>query len=442
MIIGLQEMMTLDIMKEHMHLRTLLLSLLSIAALEAKPLSVQVSAPSAILINADTGAILYAKDIHRKSWPGSITKIATAMYVLEKKGDYLDEIVQASKKAVHVIHSSIRLAPGSKHAPYQLEHDGTMAGIKPGEAHSLHSLLYGLMLSSGNDAGNVIAEAVSGSVDRFCEELNSYLKQHGVLETQFVNPHGLHHDDHWTTAYDMAKMTRVAMKHPTFREIVKTTRYLTPQTNLQPAKYYVQHNRLLKQGALFYPKAIGVKTGYHSRAGFTMVGAATHEGRTLIAVVLKCQESSDRFRDVIKLFDAAFSEKKTARTLYARDSDTFTHRIPGATEALKAVLKDDAVLEYYPAEEPQFRAEIKWTVKDFPLSIGDCVGHLRCIDESGNVLMEKPIFAVYSVSRSVWSSLTTFCKSHKPLCLALFLGSQVLLLLVYFFKKHKKLGQG
>jgi D-alanyl-D-alanine carboxypeptidase (penicillin-binding protein 5/6) len=424
-----------------MNLRILFFALISSVSLYSKPLSVQVSAPIAILMNAETGAVLYAKDVHARCWPASTTKIATALYVLEKKGEYLDEIAHASKDALHSVHSYTRLAEGSKHPPYRLEHDGTMIWLKPGEKMSLTSLLHGLMLSSGNDAGNVLAEYVSGNIDRFCAELNLYLKQHGIHETQFVNPQGLHHNEHWTTAHDMAQITRLAMRHPFFRELVQTTRYLKPQTNLQPEQYFVQHNRLLKPGAHYYSKAIGVKTGYHARAGFTFVGAATHEGRTLIAAVFKCQESHDRYRDVIKLFDAAFAEKKICRTLYARESDLFTHRIRGTTGDLKAVLKEDAVLEYYPAEEPEFRAEIQWIAKDFPLKVGDHVGNLRCIDAKGNVLLQKPIFSTAAISKTWWAVCAHFCSTHKTLCIALFLGSQVVLLLYYFIKKHKKIVQ-
>lgn len=404
--------------------------------LHSKPLSVQVSAPSAIVMNAETGAILYAKEEHQRLFPASITKIATALYVLEKKGARLDEIVQASK---HALLSVPAYMQGSEHPPYRLTHDGTSMGLKPGETLPLISLIYGLMMMSGNDAGNVLAESISGNIDQFCKDLNLFLKEKGILETQFVNPHGLHHNNHWTTAYDMAQIARLAMQHAAFREIVKTARYLKPPTNLQPAQYFMQRNRLLKQGAYYYPKAIGIKTGYHSQAGFTCVGAATHEGRTLIAVVLKCQENTDRFRDVIKLFEAAFAEKKVARTLYAKESDLFTRSIKGATAELQAVLKEDAVLEYYPAEEPQFRAEIKWVMKDLPLQAGEFVGHLRCVDGKGNVLLEKPLFATCSISRTTWSQVVHFCSEHKAMCLALFLGSQVILLLMYYMKKHKKI---
>ncbi len=422
-----------------MVLRLIWAASLLVLSLYAKPLSVQLSSPHAILINADTGAILYEKECHQKAYPASITKIATALYVLEKKGEKLDEIAQASKNAVHLVHSSILDADPARFQPYQLTHDGTSMGLKEGEVVSLYMLLHGLMMCSGNDAGNVLAERLCGDINQFCRELNVFLKEHGILETQFVNPHGLHQENHWTTAYDMAQITRLALKHAAFREIVKTARYLKPQTNLQPEGYFYQRNKLLKPGPYYYSKAIGVKIGYHSRAGFTLVGAATHEGRTLIAVVLKCQPDGSAFRDQIKLFDAAFAEKKVSRMLYAQKSDLFTHRIKGASSDLKAVLKDDVVLEYFPAEEPKYHAEIKWMVKDFPIAAGDFVGHLRLVDEKENILLEKPIYAMNSVSQTVWAVISDFCWKHKALCLALFLGSQVLLLLIYYFKKHQKI---
>ncbi len=418
-----------------------MLLILIASSVDAKPLSIQVSAPSAILINAETGTILYEKNSHERRFPASITKIGTALYVLEKKGQQLNERAVASKHALHSVSDAIRFLPGSNHPPYQLIHDGTSFGLKVGERVALESLLYGLMLPSGNDAANVLAESVAGSIDRFCQEMDIFFKQHGILETHFVNPHGVHHPDHWTTAYDMAQMASLAMKHTVFREIVKSCKYLKPQTNLQDSQVFQQHNRLLKPGPFFYPKAIGIKTGYHSQAGFTLVGAATHEGRTLIAAILGCQESAHRYRDAMKLFDAAFSEKKVTRTLYARESDSFTYRIKGATDELKAVLKDDICLEYYPAEEPLFHAEIQWTIKSLPLAVGECVGCLRCVDEKGHLLIEKPIFAVNAISKTKWAHLGEFYRAHKPLCLAVFLGSQIVLLLIYFLKKHHKIVQ-
>src|SRR6185437_6437502 len=143
-----------------------------------------------------------------------------------------------------------------------------------GEEMPLKEYLYGMMVRSGNDAANVIAEYVSGSIPTFMQELNDYLKQIGCLNTTFCNPHGLHHPDHKTTAFDMALLTREAMKNPVFREIVSTVRHKRPKTNKRPAAVLVQTNRIIKSGTqYYYPKAIGVKTGYHSRAQNTLVAA-------------------------------------------------------------------------------------------------------------------------------------------------------------------------
>jgi D-alanyl-D-alanine carboxypeptidase (penicillin-binding protein 5/6) len=409
-----------------------------VSLLGAKPLKVEISAPAAILMNAETGTILYAKNIHEKQYPASITKIGTALYVLDKKGQNLNQLLEASTHALKTVPAYLRQAHGSKHPSHTLEHDGTAMGLRPGERLPLHSYLYGLLLSSGNDAANVLAEYTSGSIDQFVNELNQYLQSHGIQETHFSNPHGLHHHEHWTTAYDMALMTRLALKHETFREIVKTTRYQLPQSNKQPMRYLSQHNRLLKPGPYFYPKAIGVKTGYVAKAGHTMVGAAVHEGRTLIVVLFNCAESSHRFRDSIKLFEAAFKEKLLSRVLFAKESDSFTLAVRGAKVPLDAVLKEDLVLSYYPAEEPAFRAEIAWNPSKLPIKSQEIVGSLRLIGGEGQVLKELPLFAAHDVHQKWWSVIGSLFQNHRSLFLAMFLGGQIVLFLFYFLRKNQK----
>jgi serine-type D-Ala-D-Ala carboxypeptidase (penicillin-binding protein 5/6) len=407
--------------------------------LSARPLKVEVSAPSAILMNADTGAVLYAKNIHEKQHPASITKIATALYVLEKRGKELDHLLEVSSNALKTAPAHVRQAPNSIHPSHTLEPEGTMMRVQPGERLSLYSFLHGLMLCSGNDAANVLAENTSGSIERFVAELNQFLKNKGILETQFTNPHGLHHHEHWTTAYDMALMTKLALKHDTFREIVRAAKYDCPQSNKQPPRTIPQHNRLVKPGPYYYPKAIGVKTGYVAKAGHTFVGAATHEGRTLIAVLLNCDESQHRFRDSIKLFETAFKEKPVSRTLFAKESDRFTLPIKGAKFPLEAILKDDLRLAYFPAEEPAFRAEIVWNECKLPIKAHDRVGHLRLVAEGNQTLNELPVYAAHDVEQTWWSVVGDFCKKNKPLLLVFFLGGQVVLLLMYLVKKNQKI---
>jgi len=409
--------------------------LLCLTALGAKPLKIEVSAPSAILMNAETGAILYAKNPHERQYPASITKIATALYVLEKKGHQLDALLEASNHALKTIPAHLRQAADSKHPSHTLEHDGTMMRLMPGEKLPLYSMLHGLLLSSGNDAANVIAEYTSGSIEQFVKELNQYLLSHGIQETHFSNPHGLHHHEHWTTAYDMALMTRLALQHETFRQIVKTAKYECPESNKQSNRTISQHNKLVKPGPYFYPKAIGVKTGYVAKAGHTFVGAATHEGRTLIAVLLNCDESQHRFRDSIKLFEAAFKEKLLSRVLFAKESDHFTLQLKGAKAPLEAILKEDLVLSYYPAEEPAFRAEIAWNKCQFPIKAHETVGTLRLVADNGKFLKELPVFAAHDVKQAWWSVMGEICQNNKSLLLALFLGGQVVLLLFYFLRR-------
>lgn len=410
-------------------------------SLFGKPLKVEVATPSVILINAETGKVLYEKNCHERRYPASITKIVTAFYVLEKHGHELDRVAAATAHALMSVPGHIKQAPDTIHPPYRLEHDGTSMRLRVGEEHNLRTLLYGLMLPSGNDAANVIAEHLGGSIENFMQELNLYLNNHGLLESHFTNPHGLHHKDHWTTAYDMALMTQKALKHPLFREIVKSTKYLCPRSSLQPARELQQHNRLLRPGAYFYPKATGVKLGYHSKAAGTLVASAQHEGRELIAVLMGCTEKGRVFLDAKRLFEAAFAEKPIRRVLFTKEGDRFSHEVRGAGHLLKAVLKEDLVLEYFPAEESRLRAEIEWSKLKLPVQAGEIVGFLRLVEENGGVLKQLPLLATESLERKWWVAPFDFFKTHKSFFVAVFLTGQVVLLVFYFLKKSQKVGE-
>ncbi len=248
-----------------------------------------ITSPSAILINAETGAVLYEKNAHVPSFPASTTKIATALYALAKKGDCLGQVISATHEAVAAVSPAVRRT--KKHPPHRLEFGGSHMGLKVGEELTFHTLLHGLMVASANDAANLIGEYVSGSVPKFMEEVNLYLKRIGCNETIFFTPHGLPHAEHKTTAYDLARMTQVAMKHPVFREIVRTVRYTKKESNKQPETVLVQTNALLKPGSPHhYPKAIGVKTGYTVSAGHNLVAAAEDGSRSLIVVIMGCSD--------------------------------------------------------------------------------------------------------------------------------------------------------
>jgi serine-type D-Ala-D-Ala carboxypeptidase (penicillin-binding protein 5/6) len=403
------------------------------AAAEAIPLKIDVSAKAAILLNAETGAVLYEKNAHQLMYPASITKISTAMYAIEKKGHDLDVQVIASADAVTAVHPQVRRAAGSKHPPYRLEFGGSSMGIKVGEVLSFKALLYGLMLSSGNDAANVIAEHVSGSVGNFVKELDAYMKSKGCLHTAFYAPHGLPHPEHKTTAYDLALLAKEGMKMPLFREIVKTAVYTRPITNLQPQSLMHQHNALVKPGSKFYyPKAAGIKTGYTNQAGYTLIGAAEDETRKLVGVLLGCENLDQRYRDAITLFEAAFNEKKITRTLFSKDFDLFSTQIPGGKTPLQAALPNDLIVAYYPSEAETLHSKVHWEEKELPIRQEDVVGEVRIFSEQGRIVARQPLYAMSGVDPTLrcvlglrYKALKTVLSAHRSIPLS-FLGAALL----------------
>ncbi len=361
-----------------------------VGPLYAKPLQIDVHAKSAIMMNLDTGAILFEKNANSAAFPASITKIATALYVLEVMHADLAKIVTVSAE-------SIKMKPpkknGSSVPAYWLDIDGTRMGLVKGEEISIESLLHGLMLVSGNDAANVLAEAMTGSVPAFVNDLNQYLLSIGCRDTHFSNPHGLHHSEHKTTAYDMCLIARKAMGSPKFREIVSKLNYLKPATNKNSEEHLRQFNHLLRPGRFFYSNAIGIKTGYTSLAQNTLVAAAEHEGRILVAVLLGCEKRDDRYEDAKSLFEMAFAEQKIHRTFFS-GNEIYSRSIEGAANTLQALLTHELAIDYYPAEEPEnIKAQICWKISQRSIQKGAVVGEMRLIDAKGNTIQSQPLVA-------------------------------------------------
>lgn len=351
-------------------------------------LQVDVSAPSAILINAKTGVVLYEKNAHSRLYPASLTKIATALYALEEKKAKLDQLVTVSNEAIR-----IKPAKGKENVPsYWNEIDGTSMMLQRGETLPFDSLLYGMMRLSGNDAANAIAEHLAPSIPHFVEELNQYVARIGCTNTNFSNPHGLHHDEHYTSAYDMCLITQKALQNPKFRHIVSNDFYQKPATNKQAKAEVQQKNALVKEGKFYYPKALGVKTGYHSNAKYTLVGAAQQNGRELIAVILGCETRDDRYKDAISLFNAAFAEMEEKST-YFKNGQVFHQKIEGAKAPLVATLKSDISLCYFPSEEPTCKAFIHWDKSALPIQKGQKVGSIKLTDVNGTIIQAADLFA-------------------------------------------------
>jgi serine-type D-Ala-D-Ala carboxypeptidase (penicillin-binding protein 5/6) len=375
--------------------------LLLVQPLSAKPekLALSVNGEAAILMNADTGAILYEKNSHQLHYPASTLKIATALYALQTAADQMDEMITADQDCIGTVKEEAIRKSNYTLAPHLLIPDGSHIGIKRGEALSLRDLFYGMMVASGDDAANVIAKYVGGTIPDFMEGMNRYLKQLGCRSTTFYNPHGLHHPKQQTTAYDMAVLTREALKNPLFCEMVATVRYTRPKTNKQEPSVLVQTNRLLRSGPYFYSKAMGVKTGYYSLAGNNFVAAAKDGDRTLIAVLMKVNERKDMFHDAKKMFEAAFSQPKVQRVLLHKGAQKFDLELAGGEKPVSSYIREDMTLEYYPAEEPAIKCLLVWDKElQLPVAKDQLIGEVVVKTEDGSVLRKISLYAAEEVN--------------------------------------------
>lgn len=257
----------------------------------------EVYTEAVILINADTGEVLYGKNETKQMYPASTTKIMTALLALENL--QLDEEVTATSSALSL------LPPGH-----------TNIGIKAGEQLTVRQLLYALMLPSAGDAANVLAEKISGSVDEFVKLMNKRALELGMKDTNYMNTSGTHDDRHYTTAYDMAILAREAMKNEAFREIVKTEVYIIPPTEQYTEERRLSNsNKLLQKNSSYYYKyATGLKTGFTNPAKLCLVSSAEKNGLNLICVALggeSVNNQDSRFIDSKALFEYGFSKYKS-----------------------------------------------------------------------------------------------------------------------------------
>ncbi len=259
-----------------------------------KSYALDVYCDSAILIDAKTGNVLYEKNSNQKAYPASTTKILTA-YIALSQGYSMDTEIIPSRYAV------MSIPQGS-----------TLAYFSEGEKLTLEQVLYGLLLPSGNDAANILAEHVSGSISNFVDLMNTTARNLGATNSNFVNANGLHDDNHYTTAADLAKIAYNAMKIEKFREIVSQSKYEMPATNVSKTKRpFNNTNKLLTSGGeYFFSAANGIKTGYTSQAGNCLVASASKDGLDLITVVLGGRiipvNKSTVYLDTLTLFNYGF----------------------------------------------------------------------------------------------------------------------------------------
>lgn len=265
-----------------------------------------VSAKSAILINAEDGSVYFEKDADKARGMASTTKIMTALVALELCSP--DTKVRVPAEAVGVEGSSVYLVEG--------------------EVLTLGELLYALMLSSANDAAIAIAVHVSGSVDAFVDRMNERAKDMGLTSTHFVNPHGLYDEDHYTTARELATIAAQALKVKLIRDIVSCTRATISHDGVKDKRLLINHNKLLK----IYDGAIGMKTGFTKKTGRTLVSAAERDGLTLIAVTL---DAPSDWHDHAAMLDLGFSSYEK-RVFFPAES--FSYEMPLSDGTKKSVI--------------------------------------------------------------------------------------------------------
>ena len=250
----------------------------------------------AIALDAQSGVITYAKCENEKIYPASTTKIMTAILAIENLD--LSTSVTATKEALAI--------------PW----DSSSIYLKKNEILTVEELLYGLLLDSGNDAANVLAEAVSGSIENFVNLMNEKAKEIGCTNTHFNNAHGYSDSKHYTTALDMAKIFNYCIKNETFVKIISTKLYIIPETNKTNEKRYLYNtNRLLqtKEDSVYgryYEYCIGGKTGFTDEAGRCLIAFATKDDKTIIIGVFGASSNGSkdvRYTDAINLFEYSFN---------------------------------------------------------------------------------------------------------------------------------------
>lgn len=281
----------------------LLFSLLTLPASAYQLSGFEVSAEGALVASLDTGDILYSKNADKKLYPASLTKIMTALVLLENTPDIDSEIITVSE-------SAIRSLDGT---------DSSVGGLMIGEKLTARQALYFLLMSSANECANAIAEHYgNGEISNFVSMMNQKAEDLGLGGTHYANAHGLHDLEHYTTVSDVYKITIEALKYDVFEEVVSTRRYQMPATNMQGARTLVTTNFLQDPNnglgySHYYQYASGVKTGYTDEAGRCLVSTASKNGYNYICVLMKSavyNENGARirleFHDSQKLYNWAF----------------------------------------------------------------------------------------------------------------------------------------
>ena len=298
------------------------------------PLGPAIGAQAAILMDANTGSILYAKNIHEQLYPASITKLLTT-YIAMNECE-LDEMVTFSENAVYSI---------------KWWEDANM-GVYPGSCLTMEEVLYGILVGSANEAAYAVAEHISGNLENFAILMNKTAKELGCKNSNFVTPNGIHDKNHYTTAYDIALIAKAFFANDTLAKMSSTTRFDVPVTENQTREGIILNAKsLLLPGKTYaYEPLIGTKTGYTDYARQTLVSCAEKNGMKLICVILK-EEAPAQYTDTIELFNYGFENFSTlyldeVTSPYSIDNHFFTTDIDllGSSKTILSLDKEDYII--------------------------------------------------------------------------------------------------
>lgn len=353
---------------------------------------------SALLIETSTGTVLYEKDADEQRYPASLTKIMTCMLVLEHGN--LNDIVTVSETALDGMEMGSSI--GDNH-------------LEVGEQMRLEDMLYLMMLESANEATIALAEYVSGSKENFVALMNQKAEELGCTGTHFVNPHGLHDEDHYTTANDLRKIVEKALENETFRTITNTATYALPATNFHEARTLYSTNQLINKDMggnhFYYSKASGVKTGFTTPAGRCLITTATDDNLNLLSILLKAETMPDEngnwvyrsFPETINLCEWGFENYRISTvmsTLYPVAEIPVNMATGAETVALAPVEEVRTLIEAnYDPDLVVLDVTLNSDSVDAPVEAGQVLGTVT-VSYEGEVLGSSKLAAITSVSRS------------------------------------------
>ncbi len=397
---------------------------------------------NAVLVDANYDEVLYEYNAHDKAYPASMTKVMTALLTLEalEAGTITEETV------VTVSDNAAR-----KDFP-----DESTANLKSGEQMSVRDLLYCLMLPSANDAAKALAEHLGGSIDNFAAMMNERARALGCTNTHFINPHGLHDPNHYTTAYDMALMFMAAMEHDLFLEIISTASYTAAPTNISKERYFFNTNGLISNlyySRHTYDKCIGGKTGSTDEAGRCLVAAAKDGDKLMVSVIMGSGpiENADgnirqgQFDESKRLLEYGFTNfrrvtisrpdepvDKVAVTL-SRDADeVMVKPIGSLTLTLPKRINENDI---------QSEITLYSDTVEAPVAEGQVLGSMRLFYEDQEY-GELELVAVTSVERSelLYKKMVflNFMEEYGVRLAAGIVGVLVLILLLIFLLRRKR----